>query len=82
MKVEKSNFRWVTPKRKYRYKSCFIKFDSTIFSNDCKIEMYGTEMDIELGITGILISYLNRGYTIEDIKEIVNRLEENGKECF
>lgn len=80
---KESNFRWEKTKRKYKNKNCIIKYENTIFSNISKIELYGaSEIDLQIGIVGILLSYMQRGHTIEEIREIVDKVEENGKEMF
>lgn len=70
------------PKRRYKNKSCIIHFEKDIYSDKAIVEIYGSEIDIEIGLLGIFVAYINRGHTFDDIRDIINKMENNGREVL
>ena len=69
-------------KRKFKNKNCIIHYEQDIFSNLAKIDIYGNNYDVRIGLAGIILSFLQRGNTIEDVREILDKIENNGNEVF
>ena len=69
-------------KRKFKSKNCIIHYEQDIFSNLAKIDIYGNNYDVRIGLAGIIVSFLQRGNTIEDVREILDKIENNGNEVF
>lgn len=69
-------------KRKFKNKNCIIHYEQDIFSNLAKIDIYGNNYDVRIGLAGIIVSFLQRGNTIEDVREILDKIENNGNEVF
>lgn len=69
-------------KRKLKNKNCIIHYEQDIFSNLAKIDIYGNNYDVRVGLAGIIVSFLQRGNTIEDVREILDKIENDGNEVF
>lgn len=69
-------------KRKFKNKNCIIHYEQDIFSNLAKIDIYGNNYDVRVGLAGIIVSFLQRGNTIEDVREILDKIENDGNEVF
>lgn len=69
-------------KRKFKNKNCIIHYEQDIFSNLAKIDIYGSNYDVRVGLAGIIVSFLQRGNTIEDVREILDKIENDGNEVF
>lgn len=63
-------------RNKLKDKECVIHFESDLYSNDATTELYGRDIDLQIGLIGILAALTERGYTIKDFREIIDRLEE------
>lgn len=62
--------------KKIKDKTCVIHYEANLYSEVANVEIFTRSgMDLEIGILGILVAYLNRGHSVEDIKEIINKLE-------
>ncbi len=69
-------------KRMLKNKNCIIHYEQDVFSNIAKIDIYGSDFDVKTAIVGIIISFLQRGNTIEDVREILDKIENDGNEVF
>lgn len=38
------------PKRRYKDKSCIIHFEQDVYSDKAIVEIYGSEIDLEIGL--------------------------------
>lgn len=64
--------------KKYKEITCLIKFKQKLYSDKAEVEMYGSDMDIEIGLIGIFLAYINRGHSFDDIREIIEKVELGG----
>lgn len=77
------NFKEIKRKfKKTKKYNCIVNYKQSLYSNRAEVEMYGSDYDLQLAMVGIILSYIQRGNSIEDIKEIIKKIENDGNEVF